>query len=199
VQEAGSRERWRLSQASFDGLLAALSEDRRIAAERYERIRARLIKFFAWERGPFPEDHADETINRVAKRVSEGEELLHPDSYFYGVARMVLKETIAENRRRARAVEELHQQAQVVDPPGEPEEKRTALDCLSRCLQHAGAEQRSFILRYYQGERRLRIENRRRMARELDVPLNALRNRALRLREKLENCVSKCLNARMRA
>jgi hypothetical protein len=56
--------------------------------------------------------------------------------------------------------------------------------------------QRSFILRYYQGDKRCRVENRHRMAEELDLPLNALRNRALRLREKIENCVSKCISTK---
>lgn len=196
--ETGSKERWRLSQAAFDRLLAALSDDRTAAAEHYERIRARLIKFFTWERCPFPEDHADETINRVAKRVSEGEELQNASSYFYGAARMVLKEIITHQHRQSRAAEEFKRLPQFAEAPDEAEDRQASLECLTDCLARVTPEQQSFILQYYEGERGHRIENRKRMAEELQLPLNALRNRALRLREKMENCVSKCLTAKKR-
>lgn len=196
MQEAGPRERWRLSQEAFDRLLEVFSPNRQAAAESYEAMRARLIRFFTWERVPFPEDHADETINRVAKRLSEGEEVQNPASYFYGVARMVLREAMAQNQRHARALEEVRRHAQRAAAEEAVGEERAAMECLNRCLEHAGAEQRAFLVRYYQGDKRSRIENRRRMAEELALPLNALRNRALRLRGKMENCVSKCVKAR---
>jgi hypothetical protein len=46
---------------------------------------------------------------------------------------------------------------------------------------------------YYAGEKRARIERRQRLAAQLGIEINALRNRALRLREKLETCVENCL------
>ena len=66
---------------------------------------------------------------------------------------------------------------------------------LEHCLGLLSADQRSFLLEYYQGEQRTRIENRKRMAERLRLPLNAVRNRALRLREKLENCVGVMFSA----
>jgi DNA-directed RNA polymerase specialized sigma24 family protein len=197
MQKTGVRDRWRLSQDAFDRLLTAFSPDRQIAAEKYEAMRARLIRFFTWERTPFPEDHADETINRIAKRLSEGEEIQNSGSYFYGVARMVLREVIAENQRRARAVEEFaRHERRAAGADADAERAHAVMDCLSHCLERAGPEPRAFIVRYYQGDQSSRIENRRRMAEELGLPLNALRNRALRLREKIEDCVTKCMSAK---
>ncbi|MBS1855141.1 MAG: sigma-70 family RNA polymerase sigma factor [Acidobacteria bacterium] len=197
MQGTGAREPWRLTQEAFDRLLEMLAGDRQVAAERYEAIRARLIRFFTWERAPLPEDHADETINRVAKRLSDGEEIKDAGGYFYGVARMVLREVMAETQRRARGAEEFERhERRMAEAEHDRDQKQEAMDCLSRCLEHAGPRERSFIVRYYQGDKRNRIENRRRMAEELDLPLNALRNRALRLREKIENCVLKCINAK---
>jgi hypothetical protein len=49
------------------------------------------------------------------------------------------------------------------------------------------------ILKYYQGERGAKIENRKRLAEALSVPHNVLRNRAYRLRDRLQSCVEGCL------
>ncbi|MBL8114745.1 MAG: hypothetical protein JNK60_17825, partial [Acidobacteria bacterium] len=46
------------------------------------------------------------------------------------------------------------------------------------------------LLRYYQGDGASRIENRKALADELHVPMNALRIRVHRLRERLERCVT---------
>src|SRR5215471_11614968 len=76
-----TRRKWVLTQEAFDRLLASLGEDREVAGERYVEIRKNLVRFFEWRGSAFPEDHADETINRIAKRISEGEEIRNPGSY----------------------------------------------------------------------------------------------------------------------
>ena len=182
---APPRQKWRLSQEAFDSLLSALGSDRDQAAQRYEKIRTRLIKYFSWERCDTPEDCADETINRVAKRVSEGEFLNSPESYFSAVARLVARESALAAQRHNRAMDEMARTR--VDDPSIDE---AASHQLERCLQGLTPDQRKFLLEYYQGEQRTRIDNRRRMAERLGLPLNAVRNRALRLREKIENCMS---------
>jgi DNA-directed RNA polymerase specialized sigma24 family protein len=73
----------------------------------------------------------------------------------------------------------------------ESEEKR--LDCLERCLENMEPDSRKIIIQYYQGEQRVKIENRRALAERLGITVNALSIRACRLRDKLESCVSKCL------
>src|SRR5262245_29135467 len=78
------RRKWTLTQEAFDKLLATLDEDRERAGEIYLEIRSNLVRFFEWRGCPFPEDHADETFNRVAKRAEE-EKILNPSSYCIGV------------------------------------------------------------------------------------------------------------------
>ena len=63
------------------------------------------------------------------------------------------------------------------------------MEILQSCLERLPDEQRALLLDYHQGDGRERIENRRRIARRLDVPLNALRIRVHRIRTKLEECV----------
>jgi DNA-directed RNA polymerase specialized sigma24 family protein len=78
---------------------------------------------------------------------------------------------------------------------GERQLSERRLDCLERCLAELSPADRELIDQYYRGETRAKIENRRRLAEERGIPLNALRIRMLRIREKLEACVQRRLNA----
>src|SRR5437667_247442 len=60
-------KKWSLTQSAFDKFLACLDQDRDGAGLRYELIRSKLINYFDWRDCPSPEDHADETINRVVR------------------------------------------------------------------------------------------------------------------------------------
>lgn len=180
------RKGWELNQQAFDGLLAALDPDRNRAGEKYETLRRKLTKFFSWQGCSFPEDRADDALNRVARRLAEGEAIRDLGRYVYGVAQLISRESVAEQARARQAAGELRD----ARPSSSAAEAHTA--CLERCLARLVPESRNLILRYYQGERGLRIRNRQALARELEIPLNALRNRALRLRERLAACVAGC-------
>jgi DNA-directed RNA polymerase specialized sigma24 family protein len=77
-----------------NGILALLDSDPVRAQREYDRLRFKLIRYFAWNRARCPDDFADETFFRVWRRVSQGAEIhsANPDSYFYGVAANILKE-----------------------------------------------------------------------------------------------------------
>jgi DNA-directed RNA polymerase specialized sigma24 family protein len=187
---APARRKWALTQEAFDKLLAALGPDRESAAEKYLEVRSNLIRFFEFRGCPFPEDHADETINRVAKRACEGEEIRNPAGYFLGVARMLLLEIHKERAKERQALSEL---ADAGDALYEFEELEPRVQCLERCLGNLSTENRELILQYYQGEKGTKIENRKKLTDRFKIPLNTLRMRALRLREKLQVCVENCL------
>jgi len=184
-----ARRKWVLTQESFDNLLASLGDDRESAGERYLEIRSNLIRFFEWRGSPFPEDHADETINRIAKRISEREEIRNPASYFLGVARMLLLEI---NRERIRQEQALNELTSLSNTSNQPDESEAALDCLQECLQNLSTENRELILEYYHGEKTAKIDSRKKLAERFGIPVNTLRMRALRIREDLQRCVEKC-------
>jgi DNA-directed RNA polymerase specialized sigma24 family protein len=191
--KAASRkpERWNLTPEAFDALLGALAVDRPAAAAKYEALRARLIKLFQWERCSFPEDRADEVMNRFARRLAEGETVERPEAYCYGIARMVIREARVEMARQ----QELGRELPLVSP--DPAEPPAAIDrCMARCLESLDPAQRALLLSYYEGEKSQRIRNRLRLSRELGISINTLRNRALRLREKVEDCTRRCLEDR---
>src|SRR5262249_17525509 len=86
-----------LTLASFDSLLAFLGPDRESAALAYLDLRRALFTFFAARGAASPDEMADETINRVARRLSEGTQITaeNPSSYFYAVGRNVWRESLA--------------------------------------------------------------------------------------------------------
>jgi DNA-directed RNA polymerase specialized sigma24 family protein len=83
-----------LTQEALDLLLAFLPSDREGAGKTYERVQLKLTKLFEWRGSACPEDLANETIERVSQQIEEGEtiRIADPLSYFYAVARDVLRE-----------------------------------------------------------------------------------------------------------
>lgn len=181
-----------VDEAPFDRLLAVLDPDRDRAGERYERLRAKLITFFEWRGADTPEDLADRTFERVARKLDEGEVIREasPSGYVYGIARNILREHWSQRTREKSA----RRAVAASDPAADEEETADRrLRCLEACLAALRPRSRELILGYYEGERRVKIENRQALAERLDIPLNALRIRACRVRLRLEECVRKCL------
>ena len=181
-----------LTGEEFEALLAQLGPDRVKAGERYETIRRKLIRLFEWRGCESAEDLADETINRVARRMAEGIELKSNDpyGYFCGVAHLVYKEDL-RRASRERRVRDSSEWSPPIYVPEEEEPVDQRLECLRRCLTQVPKDQKDLLLRYHQGENNIR--NRKALASELGVPLNALRIRVHRTRRKVEACVHTCL------
>src|SRR5262249_34389385 len=153
------------------------------AGEKYESIRLQLVKFFDWRGVHFPEECADETINRVVRKIDEGETFRDITSYCHGVARMVYLESLKRPENRRMGLDELPAIAVPVSDVEDDDERQT---CFNHCLRELPSESRQLILKYYQDDRRQKINNRLALAEQLGIPLNALRSRAQRIRDKLE-------------
>lgn len=185
----------RLSSESFEKLLQVLATDREMAGVAYEDLRQRMIRFFRWESCPSADECADDVLNRLATKLLAGERISNPVAYAGGIARLVLKET---NRKQAR-----EQQLPLSGPvdistsrlfvSNSEESKEQIQQCFDGCLNALDVDSRHFLLDYYRGEASSRILNRQKMAGRLEISLNSLRNRALRLREKLESCIDGCM------
>ncbi|MET0551471.1 MAG: hypothetical protein ABW221_00435 [Vicinamibacteria bacterium] len=180
-----------LTEQGLSAVLALFEADPERAAVRYEEMRGRLIRFFAWQGVLDAEDCADETIDRLARRLAEGEQIKasDPARYVHGVARNVLREHRARDVRTARHRALWPRDA--LAPPPTPETAGAA--CLETCLAALGAAERGLILEYYRGSGNARIAHRQAMASRLGLALPALRVRMHRLRVRLEACVAGCL------
>lgn len=177
-----------MTREEFEALLAQLDTDRERAAKRYEEIRRRLIRLFEWRGCAAPEDLADATIDRTARRMAEGVELRSTDpyGYFCGVAHLLYKEELRRAAREHRMLESGELPLPIAFPDEEELEDRR-LQGLRRCLDLLPADQRDLALRYHQGGDNIR--NRRAISEELGLPLNALRIRVHRVRRRLEACL----------
>jgi DNA-directed RNA polymerase specialized sigma24 family protein len=189
--QTAPRQRWTLTREAFDKLLVAFDVDREQAGQKYLQIRNNLTRFFEWRGCSFPEDHADETINRMAKRVAEGEAILNHSGYAMGVARLLLLEINKGRQREQSALAEIGSAPDVYVPA---DDRDSRLTCLRSCLQTLSLDNRELIIQYYQGDKGEKIENRKKLLARLRVPVNTLRMRALRLRERLQMCVEDCLS-----
>jgi DNA-directed RNA polymerase specialized sigma24 family protein len=177
------KREWEITKDAFDKLLQWLDADRDNAGRKYESIRVRLIKIFACRGCLEADDLADETINRVTRKLDQMNEYSgDPALYFYGVAQKVHLEYLRQNRPRT------------IPPPmvdTDQIERRHA--CLDQCLDQLPEEGRKLVLEYYREVKRAKIDHRRKLADQLGIAVNALRIRAHRIRLQLQQCVSNCL------
>jgi RNA polymerase sigma factor (sigma-70 family) len=185
---------WVLTEEAFSKLLAALDPDRERAAEKYEDMRRTLARFFEWRGSPTPEEHVDETLNRVARRIAEGQDINNFGGYCYGVARLVLMESLKGQERELISLEDADPIALAAEDKADAAaEKERRLKCLEECLRELPIKSQELITEYYQDEKRSKINRRMALADRLGISRLALGNRAQRLRDKLAQCVKSCL------
>ena len=174
-----------VTQEKFADFLAWLGPEAESAGEEYERLRFRLCTFFSQRRCRFPEELADETINRVIIKIGE-EKIENRLAYFYGVAKNVYRESLRKERSHLN-VDELH-----VAAPPTPEPDFSA-ECLERCLAELPPESRNLILEYFSEVKHAKIELHRRISESFQLTQTALRMRVMRVKQKLAVCVRECL------
>jgi DNA-directed RNA polymerase specialized sigma24 family protein len=182
-----------LTAKAFTRLLDRLAEDQEQAGEKYEDLRRTLIRFFEWRAAPFPEEQTDETFNRIARKLDEGIDIANIGGYCHQVARLVCLEAFKGPESRRTPLEEIKLEAIAVGTTDETAEKEQWLICLDDCLCVLPVESRELITEYYSDEKRGRIDRRQALADSLGLRRDALANRAQRVRDKLEQCVTRCL------
>jgi RNA polymerase sigma factor (sigma-70 family) len=177
-----------ITEESFDVLLAWLDRNRETAAQKYEKIRGRLIRIFMG-RGCFEaEELADETFDRVIQKLPQivdnyaGE----PTLYFYGVADKIHLEWLRKQKRIR------HLSLPEADTPNKTE-LETEYECLESCLKKLPPDQHQLIVEYYHEEKSAKIESRRNLAKSLGMSHNALQVKVHRIRTQLKQCLQNCL------
>jgi DNA-directed RNA polymerase specialized sigma24 family protein len=187
--ETKTKAKWELNEVALDKLLAALAEDREEAGHKYLLLSKNLLRYFEVRGIPNSQAAVDEVINRLARKLESGDQFENINTYALGIARFLTLEF-----RKSPEYKTSNELPEISTSP--PEEKNTGdqkLVCLDKCLGKISAEKKEIIIGYYQGERREKIDNRKKMAEKLGLPQNALRSRAVRLRGKLETCIRKCV------
>lgn len=186
---------WALSPPALDRLLKWLDDGTESEGQRYLEMSRRLVAYFDRRGCPAPDELADETLNRVARRLEEEGRIESetPAKYCYIVARFVFLEHLRATQKSTAMLGEIQQQSELNQGAGAEDTKEKMLDCLERCLRKLESRDRDLITGYYIGKERIKIENRRSLAESLGITMNALSIRACRIRDKLEQCVRQCI------
>jgi DNA-directed RNA polymerase specialized sigma24 family protein len=165
-------------------------------------MRRRLVRYFDRKGCLDANSLADETLNRVARRLEEegAIEANSPAQYCYIVARYVFLEYLRRGEHATVPFEDSTQPrsivsgAQIADEREvESEESLKRFKCLEHCLTTLPATDRELILAYYSGERSDKIEQRKRIGQRLGLSPNALTIKACRIRARIEDCVTGCV------
>jgi len=177
-----------ITKDSFDALLEWLDPDRDKAGRQYEVIRGGLIRIFVSSGLADAEYYADETVDRVIKRLPEirAGYVNEPVRYFRGVARNVLREAL---RRREVATDVLPERSSFRSIDND------LAECLRKCLRALPTDKHELIYDYHVYDGHQKIDSHREMASELAISVGALRTRAHHIRMTLEHCVQQCMKA----
>ncbi len=191
-----------VSKETFARFLAWLSPDAEEAGGRYNDMHRALTRIFASRGCDRPDDLADETLDRVIRKVDqvapsyEG----NPAAYVHGVAKKVFLEYIRSRQRLSEA--KLPDLGSTLLPgsasAADPELERR-YGCLERCLEALSPTDRELILQYYRGEKWARVEGRQGLADHTRLSPPALRKRTQRIRERLKACLLQCLENKGKA
>lgn len=188
---------WVLNQEAFRGLLAWLDEGKDSSGERYLEVRRRLKAYFDRKNCTSSDELADETLNRIARKIDEKGTITDVSAlqYCYVTAKFVFLENVRNPRTVPHDSAELAHVGTgvtgLMDAEVTEANERT-LNCLEKCLAKLATADRDLILEYYRGERRTKLEARSGLASRLGLTMNALSIRACRIRSKLEACVNQC-------
>lgn len=184
-----------LTEQAFRRLLAWLDQGQDSEGQTYLEMRHRLVSYFDRKNCSGPEDLADETLNRLARRLEEEGtiETETPARYCYILARFVFMEYLRSTQRHQAMLTNMHPPpSQATKVVASDDAEQRMLTCLEQCMGQLEPAKREIILSYYTGKEREKIDNRRALAQTLGISVNALTIRACRIREKLEDCVREC-------
>jgi RNA polymerase sigma factor (sigma-70 family) len=172
--------------------------------KQFNLLRLKLVRFFEIQGTPTEaEDFADETISRVAEKLSEGVkiEVSEPFYYFRGVAVNLLREHWRRDKKTV-STEDIANK-DFISNETNPEEiekrleslnfKERRLDCLQKTMQVLPTENRELFLQYHRESSVSREVLRTEIAEKMKIEITALRNRVTRLRKKIEQMVLECL------
>lgn len=169
---------------SFDRLLAWLDPDRDKAAIKLLKIRSTLENIFSRRRCQLIEELADEVISRVTRKLPEVEATYTGDKalYFYGFVEFVYRHHIRTINKSMPSPP---------PPPDPPDEMKYR--CMEECMEKLTPEDRQLLRRYYIGDRKVKIDNRKALADELNITMTTLRTRAHRLKMVVGKCAKECM------
>ncbi|HEV3039488.1 MAG TPA: hypothetical protein VHA33_17060 [Candidatus Angelobacter sp.] len=182
------KNKWTLTPDAFNRLLAWLSPSRAEAGCKYEEIRQKLITYFTRRGHPEPEDLADETIDRAARKLESGTMNYSGDPVrdLTGFARYVWQEDV--RRLRPEPIDD----PELLPAPDLPD-REALFRCLDQCMANLTGHSRDLLVRYHQENGHEKIVIRQLLADEAGITLATLRIRVCRMVRPVRECFFACI------
>ncbi len=181
---------WSLTGEALERLLGRLGPDHEAATGEYERLRRKLADYFDFRGSTSPDADADEVLDRVARKLEQGEAVDRVTQYAYGVAKLVILESKRRHVQEQAALDALQWQGPNQDSPVDAE-RRVA--CMEKCLGELPGESRTLIVAYCKEATASPLGGRKLLAQRLGLSYGTLKTRAHRIRARLEECLRDCL------
>ena len=179
-----------ITTESFSNLLEAFSSDKTEAGIAYAKLRDSLVRFFTLKGDFEPETAADETLDRVALKLSENGEIEDLTKYSFGVARFIFLERIKANKKEKVAVEEFYADQTAFVESEETDDFAPFRDCFEKLPD----DEKNILRDYFADIPFAQVfVYRQELSEKYKISLNNLRMKIFRLRQRLENCVKKKL------
>src|ERR1044071_7171283 len=155
---------WQLDAPAFHQLLTYLDEGTSSEGQRYLQMRERLVAYFDRKNCLNPDELADQTLNRVARRLQEEGQIQSETAakYCYTVARYIFHEHFRRSEKEDLASSELWRRAnsvKITAPPRDDPNREGQLQCLESCVSKLDIPSQQIISQYYIGNATEKIAN----------------------------------------
>lgn len=175
----------------------------------YPLLRKKLILYFTGRKISPAEDYADEVIERVLKKISEGEQIENINAFTLGVAKFVFLEACRKPHTVAiNSAGEIETEIdgdisgktvpkQLIIHPVSQADENIYTYCLRKALAELPEEKRLMLLAYYSISENSAnyIDRRKQLADRYGLRLETLYTAVCRLRKKIAESINKHLNA----
>lgn len=179
--------------------MSRLDADPLRAAEAYEDLREKLVRFFHRSQSSHEaEELADRALDEVARK-PDSYEIRNVDQFAIGIARYLQME---KSRRNAANIQLVDDESFVAGEPSPEIAVLARIDhlrrvkCFVTCMEALKPEERWLVLEYYPADGQDLEGRRRKLAHLLGIDMGALTSRMNRLRAKLVKCCDSCYRQR---
>ena len=140
-----------------------------------------------------PEELADATLERVLEKLCEGAKVTDLGRYSFGVAKNIFFEYLRSKRATLTFIDEHKYQSEPINDEATAVMRERQLACLEECMKRLKERDRKMLLDYYQFKGRPKLDQRKKMAAEMNITREVLALRIFHLKQKLKKCVSERL------
>jgi DNA-directed RNA polymerase specialized sigma24 family protein len=175
---------------SLSRLLEAFSNDQAAAGVAYAKLRDSLVRFFRLKGDNNPDDAADETLDRVGKKLLQNPEIDDLTKYSFAVARFIFLERLKRSQKEKVAAEGFYADRTAIKTEAETDDFLPFRECFNSLTD----KEKTVLQAYFADVSPSNLfAERRKLTEEYNISLNNLRLKVFRLRQRLENCVKEKL------